>query len=171
MKDFIPKTFEEVIEGQRLIPEPVIQRQETDYGDAGPWKRTWIYFTTPTKFMIKEDWYFTLPNGQKAMIKYGFLYDGASIPFFLRPFMTSFGPLNRGGGIHDHGYQKNYLYDWKGNKIYVGETQKFWDDMFREVVAVTTHLKGLANTVWSGVRGFGKIAWNKHRKGDKNEME
>ena len=160
------KTFEDVQEGKALIPEPVIQRQEIDYGDAGMWKRTWMYFTTPTEFMVREDWFFTLPNGQQGMIKKGFIYDGASIPFFLRPLMTSFGPLNRGGGIHDHGYRRNYLYDWEGNKIYFDMGQKFWDDLFRDVVAVTTHLKGLANVVWAGVRGFGSSTWKKHRKND-----
>ncbi len=160
----IIKSFKEVQEGKKKIPEPKIQRQEVNYGDAGRWKRTWMYFSTPTEFKIIKDWYFTLPSGQQGLIKEGFIYDGASIPFFLRPLMTSFGPLNRGGAIHDHGYRKNFLYDWQGKKIYVDENQKFWDDLFREVVAFTTHLKGLAITVWMGVRGFGSIAWKKRRK-------
>ena len=103
-------SFEEVEKHKKLIPEPVIQRVETDYGDAGPWKRTWMYFSTPNVFELKEDWKFTLPDGTQAMIKKGFHYDGASIPWFVRPFITSFGPLHRGSIPHDHGYKHRFLY-------------------------------------------------------------
>jgi len=160
------KTFKEVEDGKKLIPEPVIQRLEIDYGDAGAFKRFWMYLTTSNKFQFREDWYITLPNGQQVMIPKGFIYDGASIPFFLRPIATSFGPLNRAGGIHDFGYRNGYLLDWEGNKIYENKGQKFFDDLFREVAAVTTHLKGLAVSAWMAVRGFGKIAWKKHRATD-----
>jgi hypothetical protein len=146
------------------IPEPIIQRVEEDYGDAGWLKRTWIYFTTANKFRIMEDWYITLPNEQKVLIEAMFIFDGASIPFFLRPFATSFGPLLRAGLIHDYGYKNNFLLNWEGVPIYVNYGQKFFDDIFRDVARVTSHLKGLADTAWLAVRSLGFIAWNKHRK-------
>ena len=165
-------SFEEVEKHKKLIPEPIIQRVEVDYGDAGSWKRTWIYLTTPNQFRImnKGGWKFTLPDGTQAMIKEHYTYDGASIPFYLRPFATSFGTLHRGSVPHDHGYKHRFLYDWEGNKIFVGEKRKFWDDMFRDISAYTSHLKGLAEGAWAAVRTFGFVPWNKHRKNDKQEV-
>jgi len=148
------------------IPEPVIQRVEVDYGMSGWWEKTWVYLTTPNQFRIKWDWKFTL-NGKQLMIKRGFIYDGASIPPFLRPFMTSFGPLHRGSIPHDQGYRCRYLYDWEGRRVFEGEDRKFWDDMFRDISAETSQLKGLAGIAWVGVRLFGFIPWNKHRKSEK----
>lgn len=148
---------------KQQIPEPKIQRQIIDYSNMGFWKKSWIYFTTPTEFKVVDDWFFVLPNGQKALIKAGFIYDGASIPFFLRPFMTSFGPLNRGASIHDHGYRRNLLYNWEGEEIYKFKGQKFWDDLLKDVVSFTTDLNILSVVVWLGARGFGTIAWNKRR--------
>jgi len=157
-------TFEEVEAAKKLIPEPSIKRLERDYGDAGPWKRTWMYFTVSNKFMIVEDWYFTLPGGQQGLIKHGFIYDGASIPFFARPLMIAFGALHRAGGIHDYGYRFNHLRDWEGEKIYVDKGKKYFDTLFRNIGAYTSHLKGLAGTAWLAVNWFGKKSWKKHRK-------
>jgi len=165
------KSYDEVLMGKHLVPEPNICRVEIDYGDAGSWKRTWMYVKTPNLFKIVNDWKITLPNEQQVMVPAGFVYDGASIPFFLQPLITSFGPAHRGSILHDYGYRYNYLLDWDGNKIYVGAGQKFFDGLFREVVAVTSHLKGLATIVWLGVRAFGKTAWNKRRKEQKDMEE
>ncbi len=160
-------SFKEVEKHKKLIPEPKIQRVEVDYGNAGKWERTWMYFSTPNQFRLTEDWKFTLPNGTPAMIKKGFTYDGASIPFFVRPFMSSFGPLHRGSIPHDHGYKHRFLFDWKGNRIFVKEKRKFWDDMFRDISAYTSHLKGLAEIAWAAVRTFGFMSWDNHRKNGK----
>lgn len=158
-------TYEEVEKWKDLIPEPDIRRVDVHYGDAGPWKRTWIYLTAPNQFEIRSDWKMKIPpDEQEVVIKKGFIYDGASIPFFARPILTSFGPLHRGGGIHDYGYRFNYLRDWEGNKIYVDAGQKFFDDLFRTVGSHTSHLRGLATLAWSAVRMFGKVSWDKHRK-------
>jgi len=148
------------------IPEPIIQRVVPNVLLLGALKRTWLYFTTPNQFKIKEDWKITLPNGQAVLIRKGFVFDGASIPWFLRPFATSFGPLLRGGLVHDYGYRNNHLLDWDGKKIYEREGQKFFDDLFREIIIETSNLKILATWAWSGVRLFGFMAWNKRREED-----
>jgi hypothetical protein len=157
------KTFAEVEKGKALIPEPVIQRVEIDYGDAGSFERAWIYFTTPNRFRVMENWKITLSDGTQAMVPKLFVFTGASIPWFLRPFATAFGPLLRASLFHDYGYAKNFILDWAGNKIFEGKGQKFFDDWFREIAAITSHLKGLAVSAWAGVRALGVIAWNRHR--------
>jgi hypothetical protein len=149
---------------KQLIPEPITQRVELDYGDANAWMRTWIWLKSPNQVQVMVDWYFTLPDGQQGLIKEGFIYDGASIPFFARPLLRALGILNRGGGIHDYGYRFNHLRDWEGNKIYVGNGKQFFDTLFREVGKYTSHLKGIAGTAWLAVKMFGKVSWNKHRK-------
>ena len=156
-------SFEEVEEGKHNIPEPSIQRVEIDYGNANAWKRTWKYLTTSNRFRLTKDWKITIPDKTQVMVPKGFEFDGASIPWFLRFFATSFGPLLRGALVHDYGYRHNFLLDWDENAIKIEKGQKYFDDLFRDIAAVTSHLKGLACFAWAGVRSFGHIAWDKHR--------
>ena len=132
-----------------------------------PWyTRLRLYVTEPTKFKLSEDWKVSLPNDVRFMLPAGFPFDGASIPWFLRWLATSFGPLLRGALFHDGGYKNNYLLSWDGEKFATNKKQKYYDDLFRDIVIWTTGLKLLAYLAWSGVRTFGSISWNKHRKND-----
>lgn len=148
------------------IPHPVLQKVSgTTLGK--PWyKRIWLYFTEPTVQKFVEDWKIKLPNGMRIMIPADTETDGASIPWFLRFLATSFGPLSRGAYPHDFGFKHGYFLDWDGNRFAIGRDQKFFDDIFRDIIIWTTGLKSLAAWAWSGVRTFGFIAWDKHRRND-----
>ena len=149
------------------IPEPEIKQVDT-FKPNDPWyKKTWDYFVIPNLFELTHDWKVTLPTGEKVLIPAGFQFDGASIPWFLRWLATSFGPLLRAGLLHDYGYRYGYLLNWAGQKIFEGAGQKYFDDLFRQTIKVTTGLSWLAGWAWSGVRCFGFIAFGKHRKKEK----
>lgn len=150
----------------KMIPMPPIVK--LDGGTLGKpwWLQLWIYFTAPTQFMLVGAWKIHLPNGMRVMIPDEFVFDGASIPWFMRWLMTSFGPLLRGAILHDFGYRHNFLFDWSGVPFALDSGQKFYDDLFRDIVIWTTGLKLLAYFAWSGVRTFGSLSWDKHRKND-----
>lgn len=147
-----------------MIPMPSIKKIPIETLGKPWWKQLWIYFTTPTKYMLDGNWQIQLPNGLKIMFPDQFIFDGASIPWFMRWLMTSFGPLLRGAILHDFGYRYNFLFDWEGVQFSIERGQKFFDDLFRDVVIWTTGLVPLAYAAWVGVRVFGWKAWNKHRE-------
>lgn len=145
------------------IPTPILQKIPVNYIGLPWYQRLWRYAKDPIVYTYVKDWKIELPNGDKLMVPKGESTDGASIPWFLRPFATSFGPLIRGACLHDFGYKHGYLLDWEGKKLVTNKGQKFFDDLFRDVVIWSTGLKWLAWWAWSGVRVFGWIAWNNHR--------
>ena len=148
------------------IPEPILRQvPRNNEGDVW-WKKTWNYISKPTVFEIMFDWLVTLPDGTKVMVPRGATTDGASIPFFLKPLATSFGPLLRAAILHDYAYKWNHLLDWGGNVIWDKMGQKHADDLFSTVINATTKLSWLAGGAWVALRAFGKIAWNKHRKNE-----
>ena len=151
----------------KMIPMPKMEPIPSSTLGKPWWKQAWLYFTKKTKFKLIEDWKVELPNGMKFMLLAGFEFDGASIPWFLRWLATSFGPLLRGALFHDGGYRHNYLLDWNGNRFAIERGQRFYDDLFRDIVIWTTGLVPLANWAWSGVRVFGVKAWMKHIDSDK----
>lgn len=157
-------TPEEILE---RIPMPVIE-QVPSPTLGKPWYiQLWLYFTEPTRYKLKEDWFYHLPNGIKGMLPKGFVFDGASIPWFLRWLATSFGPLLRAALFHDGGFKFGYLIGWDGHKFAIGRNQKFYDDLFRQIIVWTTGIKPLSWWAWSGVRALGFRAWNKHRRGER----
>ncbi len=148
------------------ITEPII-RQVDQYNPDLPWySKIWGYLTEPNLFVIVIDWKPELPSGTKVLIPAEFQFDGASIPFFLRPFASSFGPLLRAAIIHDYAYKYNYLLDPMGHIIFYNRGQKFFDDLFRDVAHITSNVPWLADAAWLALRGFGKVAWDKHRQDD-----
>ena len=113
--------------------------------------------------------------------------DGASIPFFLRWILgTPFGKKNRFWAIfHDGGYGKycrvidlslttlspEKLLECYGllekghfvNPKLLG--QDWWDKMCRDGSMVAAGCwKWKRNVVYSGLRRFGWLSWNRHRK-------
>lgn len=149
----------------QMIPMPVFSALPGSTLGKPWWQRIKLYWTEPQMYRLEQDWVATTPDGLKIKIDRGFLTDFASIPWFLRWFMTATGPLIRGALPHDFGYRYNYLRDHAGNKICVGKGQQFFDDLFRDIVIWTTGLITLAWAAWAGVRQYGYRAWDNHRDG------
>jgi len=148
---------------EKEIPHPKLQKLSGTSLDKPWYQRVYLYVSEPVKYKFIEDWYILLPNGIQIMIPKGEVTDGASIPWFLKPFASSFGSLSRGAYLHDFGYKHGYLFNWIGSKIPVLQKRKEIDRLFRDVVIITTEFYLLAYWAWSGVRTFGFFPWNKHR--------
>jgi len=148
------------------IPEPILRQIPVDNTGLGWFKKTCNYVCKPNLFEVMFDWKIVLPDGTEAMVPQGFRFDGCSSPWFMRPLISNFGPLLKTALLHDFGYRNNYLLNWAGGKIFEGAGQKFFDNLFRSVGKVTTGLSWLTGIAWVALRGFGFIAFNKHRKGD-----
>ena len=149
---------------QLAIPTPVLKKVAVNHFDDAWYQKIWKYLTEKTEYEYVEDWRVCLPNGLRVFIPAGEITDGASIPWFVRAFATSFGPLLRAACIHDFGYRNNYLIDWDGLRFAVNVNRKFHDDLFLNVIIWTTDLSVLANSAWSAVRCCGWIPWYKNRR-------
>lgn len=149
---------------ENKIPHPILQKISGTTLGKSWYKRVWIYFTETTKWKFVEDWKIELPNGMKICIPKGEITDGASIPWFLRSFATSTGPLSRAAYVHDFGYKHRYLLNHNSIKYTNCESQRFYDSLFKDIIIWTTGLKFLAYSAYKGVRAFGFIAWNEHRQ-------
>ncbi len=148
----------------KMIPLPPMVKLPSATLGKPWWKQLWLYCVEPTEFVLVGNWKITLPNGMQIMVPDGFVFDGASIPWYLRWLISSFGPLLRGAIVHDFGYRHDFLLDWNGEKFAIKRGQEFYDDLFRDIVIWTTGLVPLARTAWAGVRVFGHKAWSKYRK-------
>ncbi|MCP4050719.1 MAG: DUF1353 domain-containing protein [bacterium] len=113
----------------------------------------------------------TLPSGKEWMllkdfsyhhpkviinVPKGFITDIASIPRLAHPLITKNGPWTFSAVIHDFLYAVEF------------SDQKTCDDIFLDAMiewGVTWHRR---NIIYSAVRTFGRIVWNKH---DKKEVD
>ena len=116
------------------------------------------------KFMVVEDWYYTLPCGTRIMIPKGFIFDGASVPRFLWPLLDPFGILLIPGLIHDFGYRYNFLLNGDGDPIMINAGQKHFDEIFLNVAKKCNGLFITNKMAWRSLRIFGRVAWNNGRK-------
>lgn len=115
------------------------------------------------KWMVTENWYYTLPCDTKIMIPKGFIFDGASVPRFLWPLLDPFGILLIPGLIHDFAYRYNFLLDENGMPIMVNAGQKHFDVIFRDVAKKCNGLFLTNNAAYRSLRWFGRYAWEDNR--------
>jgi hypothetical protein len=129
------------------------------------WKKMKIWLTSSRTWEVVEDYYFEIPwLGVIVKIPKGFVFDGASIPKLFWPLLSPTGLLFIPGLFHDYGYKYNYWIDATDNKIYINAGQKFFDNQFRKLGVYINDMKILDKVAWVALRGFGWIAWKKHRK-------
>ena len=66
----------------------------------GFWKGIVMWLLSTRNWEITKDWKYRI-NGNEYIIPAGFIFDGASIPKFLRTFFSPVGVLLMGGLVHD----------------------------------------------------------------------
>jgi len=95
------------------------------------WDKIKAWLFTTRKWEVVEDYYLHIPWFNLTIkIPKGFIFDGASIPRILWPFLSPTGILFIPGIVHDYGYKYNRLLDENGNFLFVGGGQKFFDKLF-----------------------------------------
>ena len=112
---------------------------------------------------IAKDFEYEL-NGNKYVIPAGFIFDGASIPKFLRTFFSPVGVLLIGGLVHDYMYKYSACKpaDKKGQLLLVD--QKKADQIFRDINIEVNGFYFMNYLAYWSLRLGGFVAWNGHRK-------
>ena len=106
-------------------------------------------------------------SGKTIAVPKGFLTDGASIPQFLWSMLPTWGAYSRAAVIHD------YLYRCigEGRPHSLATTRKAADDIFLEAMAVCGVTIGVRNTIYTAVRTFGSIDYDKPVINDINQKD
>ena len=127
------------------------------------WKAIWHALTTSRQYRLIEDYQFTL-NNTTYIIPKGFIFDGASIPRVLWPILSPTGVLMIPGLLHDFGYKYDCMITIDG---LVEDPGKVWlDKLFRDVGKEVNGLFSIDGVAYWALRGFGYVAWLKHRRAD-----
>lgn len=137
--------------------------------NLGFWASLKVWLLTTRKWELIEDYIIHVPGYGNILVPKGFIFDGASIPKFLRSLVSPTGVLFIPGLIHDYGYQYGMLITIPPggglfDRVTWTEDQEFFDNLFRKMAKQINGMNWLDNTAWASLRAFGFIAWNKHRK-------
>ena len=110
-----------------------------------------------------------LSNGDIIEVPKGFTTDFASVPRFFWRVLPPWGQYSKAAVVHDYLYA-NEKYSLPGGYT-VMVTQKYADELFLELMAVLGVSKAKRLAMYSGLRAFGFVAWNNHRKNDANRQK
>ena len=134
----------------------------------GFWKGIVMWLLSTRNWEITKDWKYRI-NGNEYIIPAGFIFDGASIPKFLRTFFSPVGVLLVGGLVHDYMYKYAALKrtDKKGSLLLVD--QKRADEIFRDINIEVNGFYFMNYLAYWSLRIGGFVAWNGHRKKEKKE--
>ena len=128
----------------------------------GFWKGIVMWLLSTRNWEITKDWKYRI-NGNEYIIPAGFVFDGASIPKFLRTFFSPVGVLLMGGLVHDYAYKYACLKrTGKGALLIVD--QKRADEIFRDICIEVNGFYTMNYLAYWSLRLGGWVAWNGHRK-------
>ena len=129
----------------------------------GFWKGIAMWLLSTRNWEVKKDWKYNI-DGTEYVIPAGFVFDGASIPKFLRTFFSPVGVLLIGGLVHDYAYKYKTLLK-VNKKETMGEiTQKRADQIFRDINVIVNGFYVMNRLAYYSLRVGGFVAWNGHRK-------
>jgi hypothetical protein len=136
----------------------------------GFWKGIWLWLMTTRKWEITKDFHYTV-NSAELIIPAGFIFNGASVPKFLRTWVSPVGVLLVGGLIHDYGYMYQTLLR-KNKKDSIGvKSQKDMDIIFRDVNILINGFRVLNYIAYYLLRLGGFVMWRIHRKRNRHWRE
>ena len=128
----------------------------------GFWKGIVMWLLSTRNWEITKDWKYRV-NGNEYVIPKGFVFDGASIPKFLRTFFSPVGVLLMGGLVHDYAYKYACLKrTGKGGLLILD--QKRSDEIFRDICIEVNGFYTMNYLAYWSLRLGGWVAWNGHRK-------
>jgi len=132
---------------------------------------------SPRKFKLARDYKLRISFLKSTLfVPKGFIFDGASIPFFLQPLMSPTGILFIAALFHDYAYKHNRLLveiiTKRSNNVYKKRVIPYmenagkmkFDNLFRKIAIHTNGLNLQCNTAWLGLTIGGFKAWYKHRR-------
>ena len=124
------------------------------------------------KWIVEENWYYTLPNELKIVIPKGFITDLVSVPRILWSLISPTGSLLIPGLIHDFGYRFGYLWGVADGTVFKFATEQhkeFWDSLFLIVGKQANHKTLINEIAYFFVSNFGYDSWEENKR--KNEQD
>lgn len=131
----------------------------------GIWTAFFVWVMKTRTWKLSEDFFYTI-DGEEYKISKGFVFDGASVPKFLRSILSPVGILLLGGLIHDYGYKHSRLCYRSGVSTEL-MSKKELDHLFKSININVNGFKTLNYLTWYALRIGGFFAWRSHRKNDK----
>ena len=129
----------------------------------GFWKGIVMWLLSTRNWEITKDWKYRI-NGNEYIIPAGFIFDGASIPKFLRTFFSPVGVLLMGGLVHDYMYKYTHCKPVSAKGALLVVDQKKADQIFRDINIVVNGFYTMNYLAYWSLRIGGFVAWNGHRK-------
>ena len=129
----------------------------------GFWKGIVMWLLSTRNWEITKDWKYRV-NGNEYIIPAGFIFDGASIPKFLRTFFSPVGVLLIGGLVHDYAYKYETLLRENKRDTLGKISQKRADEIFRDININVNGFYLMNYLAYWSLRLGGFVAWNGHRK-------
>ena len=129
----------------------------------GFWKGIVMWLLSTRNWEITKDWKYRL-NGNEYVVPAGFVFDGASIPKFLRTFFSPVGVLLMGGLVHDYMYKYAACKPNEEGAPLMLVNQKDSDRIFRDINIEVNGFYTMNHLAYWSLRLGGWVAWNGHRK-------
>jgi len=123
----------------------------------------WIWIMVTRTWEITKDFHYSI-NGEEFVIPKGFVFDGASVPKFLRSWLSPMGVLLIGGLVHDYAYKYTVLLHKDKKNTGRVMTQKVADQTFRDINIEVNGFRTINYLAYWALRLGGFVAWNGHRK-------
>ena len=140
---------------------PILQPVPIKTKGKGFWKGIVMWLLSTRNWEITKDWKYRL-NGNEYVVPAGFVFDGASIPKFLRTFFSPVGVLLMGGLVHDYAYKYACLKRTNGGLHLVDQEKA--DEIFRDICIEVNGFYTMNYLAYWSLRIGGFVAWNGHRK-------
>ena len=144
-----------------LRPLPIPTKNQSSF-----WVKVAVGIFEVRRWELRENWHYTLKNGDEIVIPKGFDFDGASIPRVFWAFLSPTGLLLIPGLVHDYGYRYDQLWRIDPNEGVVcyqkGAGKAYWDELFREIGKEVNNFSFINAVAWLAVTLGGSHAWDKH---------
>jgi len=142
-----------------MTPIPLIDR------DANYFSRVCSWLFKSVKWRLDKDYCIFVP-GMQCWIRVpkGFIFNGASIPRPLWPFLAPTGILFLPSLLHDFGYKYQCLLGIESTILLQSANRAQFDKVFRSLSIEVNRLKVVSNIAWGFLYLFGWKAWNQARK-------
>jgi hypothetical protein len=129
----------------------------------GFWGGVWTWLMVTRTWEIVKDFHFNI-DGEDYVIPKGFVFDGASVPKFLRTWLSPMGVLLIGGLIHDYAYKYTVLLKLDKKRTGKVMTQSVADKTFRDINIEVNGFRTINYLAYYALVLGGFVAWKGHRK-------
>jgi hypothetical protein len=156
------------IEMPKLQPTPIETKLKSGFAQYRAWMSN-------RKWVVIENYEYTLNTGEVAVIPEGFRFDGTSIPRIMQGFLSPVGILLIPALLHDFGYRYDYLWI-KGStpgevkKAYQGNGQVHWDQLIKDTALEVNGIRAVAKSTHFVLTLAGGPAWRKNRRANEADI-